>query len=174
MIREMTRGGALAVLGLAACSPPLDWREVRPIDSDVTALFPCKPQRLSRPVTLAGAKVQMDLVSCSAKDATYALAYARMPEPVQVSHALRQLRAAASANIGASAPSTAAWTVPGMTPNPLAEKLSLAGRGADGKSVQEQAVFFVKGLRIYQATLVGPEIDAQAAETFFNGLKLSS
>ena len=108
MIREMTWGGALVVLGLSACTPPLDWREVRPIDSEVTALFPCKPQRMSRQVALAGAKVQMDLVSCTAADATYAIAYARLPDPAQVSAALQQLRAAASANIGAATPSTQA------------------------------------------------------------------
>src|SRR6185295_13946246 len=119
-------------------------------------------------------RVQMDLVSCGAGDATYAIAYARVPDPAQVSAALQQLRAAAITNIGAATPTGADWTVPGMTPNPLAQKLAMTGRAADGKDVQEQAVFFVKGLRVYQATIVGPKIDAQAAETFFTGLKLLS
>jgi hypothetical protein len=32
----------------------------------------------------------------------------------------------------------------------------------------------VKGLRVYQATIVGPVLDKEAVETFFSGLKLTS
>jgi hypothetical protein len=61
-----------------------------------------------------------------------------------------------------------------MTPHPLAARLSLEGRGTDGAAVHEQAVFFARGLRVYQATVVGPVLDAEAADTFFSGLKLAS
>jgi hypothetical protein len=61
-----------------------------------------------------------------------------------------------------------------MTPNSRAEKLLLEGRGADGQPVREQVVFFVKGLRVYQATIVGERIDPEAAETFFGGIKFDT
>ena len=32
----------------AACTPTLDWREVRPEASGLVALFPCKPDRHAR------------------------------------------------------------------------------------------------------------------------------
>ncbi len=32
----------------------------------------------------------------------------------------------------------------------------------------------MRGLRIYQATIVGPVIENEAAETFFSGLKFTS
>jgi hypothetical protein len=162
--------GALLPL-LAACTPALDWREVRPADSDALALFPCKPGRYARTVPLAGAPVEMHLASCKAQDTTYAIAYATVAAPAQVTPALDQLRRAAAANIGAT-PTASDWTVGGMTPNPLAQKLAMQGHDAQGKPVQEQAVFFVRGLRVYQATMIGPMLDPAAAETFFSGLKL--
>jgi len=163
---------ALALLlPLVACSPALDWREVRPADSDALALFPCKPERFARRVPLAGAQVEMRLASCKAQDTTYAIGYATLVEPAQVTPALVQLRSAAAANIGGT-PAAADWTIAGMTPNPLAQKLVMQGHDAEGKPVHEEAVFFVRGLRVYQATMVGPALDPAAAETFFNGLKL--
>jgi hypothetical protein len=164
-------GGVLLVL--AACTPALDWREVRPVDSDAQALFPCKPGRHARTVQLAGAAVEMHLAACKAQDATYAVAYATLPEPAQVTPALDQLRRAAAANIGGT-PAASDWTIAGMTPNPLTQKLVMQGRDPEGKAVQEQAVFFVRGLRVYQATIVGPVLDPAAVDTFFGGLRLVS
>ena len=63
---------AVAVL-LAACSPSLNWREVRPEGSDAVMMFPCKPQRFARQVPLAGGKVEMHLSSCTVEGVTYAL-----------------------------------------------------------------------------------------------------
>jgi hypothetical protein len=164
-----TSGGVL--LMLAACTPALDWREVRPVDSDALALFPCKPGRYARTVQLAGSAVEMHLASCKAQDTTYAVGYATVPAPVQVTPALDQLRRAAAVNIDGT-PAATDWTIAGMTPNPLAQKIVMQGRDAEGKAVQEQAVFFVRGLRVYQATIVGPALDPAAAETFFSGLRL--
>jgi len=167
----MTAAGlAAALLG---CSPALDWREVRPEESGALAMFPCKPQRFTRRVPLAGAQVEMRLASCTVQDATYAIGYATLGDPRQVTPALGELSRAAAGNIGAS-PTPTAWSIAGMTPNPLAQRLVMSGHDAEGKPVQEQAVFFVRGLRVYQATVVGPALDAAAAETFFSGLKLLS
>lgn len=165
--------GAVVTLGLAACAPALDWREVRPVESEAVALFPCKPERALREVTLAGARVRMHLASCSAEAATYALGHALVADPSKVNAALAELRAASAANIGAQAATGTAWSVSGMTPNPLAEKLVMEGRDAQGETVREEAAFFVKGLRVYQATVVGPRLDREAVDTFFSGLKLT-
>jgi hypothetical protein len=165
---------AALLLAVAACSPALDWREIRPEDSGVIAMFPCKPKLFARQVPLAGAKVEMRLASCMAKDTTYAIGYANVVDPGQVTRAIEQLRGAAAVNIGAAPAGGVAWSVSGMTPNPLAEKVVMTGHDAEGKPIHEQAVFFVKGLRVYQATMVGPVLDPEAAETFFGGLKLVS
>ena len=162
------------VFALVACAPVLDWREVYTADGELLALFPCKPKVHARPVALAGFRVRMNLTACAAGATTYALAYATIGDPAKVTAALEELRDAAAANIEATARPGTAWRVPGMTLNVRAEKLQLQGRGADGQPVREEVVFFAKGTRVYQATVVGSRIDLEAADTFFAGLKLNA
>ncbi len=165
---------SLVACSLVACSPALDWRDVQPTDSGAAALVPCKPDRFARMVTLAGTTVQMVLASCSAAGTTYALSHAELDDPAKVAAALSELRAAAARNIGGAPHDARPFTVSGMTPNPLAERLAIEGRRADGHAVHEQAAFFARGMRVYQATVVGERIDPEAADTFFAGLKLPS
>ncbi|MDE2402296.1 MAG: hypothetical protein KGL90_11590 [Burkholderiales bacterium] len=75
-------------LGLAACSPALNWRTVRPPDaSGLEALFPCKPNKVDRLVQLpgqAGPRVLVHLLSCQAGEATWAVSYLNATELSQV------------------------------------------------------------------------------------------
>jgi hypothetical protein len=56
----------------------------------------------------------------------------------------------------------------------MSARLDLAGRRPDGAAVRQQAVFFAKGLRVYQASVVGETLSGEAVDTFFAGLKLPS
>jgi hypothetical protein len=168
------RACVVTALALAGCSPALNWREIRPEASELLALFPCKPDRFARTLMLAGGPVQIRLVSCAAEGVTYALTYAELNDVARVADALAQLRDAAAANIGGQAVAPASFSVSGMTPHPLAQLWNLHGHAADGAPVREQVGFFVKARRVYQATIVGEKIDAEAADTFFSGLKLGS
>jgi hypothetical protein len=172
MLRPISALALATVLQLAACSPALDWRELRPDGSGIALMLPCKPDRHARPLRLAGHSVRMEMLVCSADEATYALAFADLPEPAAVTAALLELRELAAANIAAPPTLTASLQVPGMTPNPQAARVSLAGRLPDGAAVQEQAVFFAKGLRVYQASVIGVRLSAEAADTFIAALKL--
>lgn len=168
-----TWGVVWTALGLAACSPALNWREVRPEGSDLVAMFPCKPDRFVRQVPLAGARVEMQLVSCAVDGVSYAVVQARVADPMQVGPALQALRDAAAGNIGGQAASVVPFTVGGMTPNPQAVRFVAEGRGADGTPVREQAGVFARGLQVYQATVVGPSLEGPAVETFFGGLRFA-
>jgi len=171
----MSGAVAAAAVLLAACSPALNWREVRPEGSDAVVMFPCKPQRLARVLLLAGNPVEMHLSSCTAEGVTYALSDAAVDSPVQAGPALRALSAAAANNIGAAADAASApLAIPGMTPNDAARRWSLQGRGADDKPVREELAVFTRGRRVYQATIVGPAIDTEAAGTFFSSIQLPS
>jgi hypothetical protein len=161
-----------AALVLAACSPALNWRETRLAEGDVTALFPCRPERFARDVQLAGSAVKMVLLSCEAAGATYGLGQADMADAGKVHAALGELRRSAAANVGGTAERIAALEVPGMTPNPLAERVAIAGHGRDGAPLVEQAGFFSRGTRVFQATVFGPKLDGEGVDTFFAGLKL--
>ncbi len=158
----------------AACTPALNWREVQPEGSELFAMFPCKPERYARKLPLAGEAVEMRMSSCVVDGVTYAVAYAAVGEPGKVDAALGELRDAAARNLGGATRETGDATVPGMTPNGFARRVSVAGSGARGEPLQEQAVFFAKGLRVYQASVVGAKVDGEAADTFIAGLRFAS
>ncbi len=162
---------AAASLALAACSPALDWREFQPEGSGVVANFPCKPDRHSRTVALAVQPVRMEMLVCDAGETKFALSYFDLADPAKVSDALGELRAHAVGNLGVQRDAAQPVGVPGMTPNPHALRVRIEGRQPDGTVIQEQAVFFSKGLRIYQATVLGQQVNAEAAETFLGGLR---
>lgn len=157
---------------LCACSPALDWREMQAEGSGVVATFPCKPDRHARTVPLAGQAVRMEMLVCSSGGATFALSFIDLGDPARVSETLVELQRLAATNIAAAEAASAPLQVPGMTPNTNAVRLRLAGRGPDGTVLSEQVGFFVKGLRVYQATVVGRSVPAEVAETFFAGLRL--
>ncbi len=162
---------SLALMGLSACSPALDWRETAAEGSGVVAMFPCRPDRHARTVELGGSKLKMEMLVCPAAGATYALSFVDVPDPARVGTALAELRAAALRNVQALQPAVVPARVPGMTPNAEAVRVSAAGRLPDGAAVQAQAVFFAKGLRVYQGSVIGATPAAEANEVFFAGFR---
>jgi hypothetical protein len=163
----------VALLALAGCSPTLDWRELRPEGSQARLMFPCRPASHARSVSLAGATVEMSMFACSAGGATYALTVADLGDPALVTPALAELGAALPANVRAAAPAASRpLAVPGMTPNAQAAHWRVEGRLPDGRAVQEQAALFAHGTRVYQAAVIGPALDAQAVEPFFDALRV--
>jgi hypothetical protein len=156
------------------CSPAWDWREFQPEGSGIVARFPCKPDRHSRLLPVVGESVQMEMIVCSAGDATFVLVYADLADPAHIAPALAELRALATANIAAQTTRSQSVMVPGMTANREALRVALDGRRPDGAVVQEQAAFFARGLRIYQASVLGAPLPAEAADTFIESLRLPS
>lgn len=163
---------ALVVVG--ACSPVHDWREVRVADGALQAQLPCKPATHVRKVQLAGQPVSLSLHVCSAGGQTWALAWADLRDPAQVGAALRELQAAAVANVGAAMPVALPLVVPGATPHAASARLSLAGQRADGRPVREQVAVFVRGTVVVQATVLGETLPDDAVETFFSSLRAGS
>jgi hypothetical protein len=164
----------IAALLATGCSPSLDWRETRAEGAGVIALFPCRPDRHTRPVVVAGAATRMEMLVCSAGGATFAVSFLDLADPATVTPALAELQATALGNIaGLSTQSTPAQ-VSGMTPNAQSAQVAMTGRLPDGAAVQEEAAFFVKGLRVYQASVIGARLAPEVAATFFAGLKLPS
>lgn len=173
MTRLLRIAASLAAVVTLACTPTLDWREVRPAGSSAQLMFPCKPASHARRVALAGAEVEMSMFACTAGKVTYALAFADVADPARVTPALGELVRAASANVQASAPPRPApGRARGTTPNGQAGHWQIVGRLPDGRSVHEQVEFFAFGTRVYQATVVGDRLDDEAAETFFSALRV--
>ena len=157
-----------------ACTPSLDWRDVRPEGSGLQALFPCKPDGHARHLPLASATVELTLFACTAGGSTYAVAFADVGQPQLVEPALAELMVAAARNIDAQGvPSIVPLHIAGMTPYSHAGRQAITGRLADGQAVQEQVAVFALGTRVYQATMVGARLEVQAIEMFFDALRLT-
>jgi hypothetical protein len=172
MRRALTTILALAYAA-AACTPTLDWRELRIDGTMLLALFPCKPSGHARNLALAGVTVEMTLTACSTGGATYAVSFADVGQPALVGKALDELAAAAARNIDAKgAPTSAPLQIEGMTPNPRAARWAIAGRRGDDQRVEEQVAVFSHGTQVFQATMVGAKLDSEAIDMFFGALRL--
>lgn len=156
---------------LVACAPALDWREVRPAHSGLTALFPCKPVGQARRVVLGTDTVQLELHACKAGAATWAVAIAQLDDPARVNPALLALREAAAMNLSASNVEPLELRIDGATPNPASQRVRCEGRMPDGRPVTAQVAVFAKGTRVFQATAVSATREPEAMETFFANLR---
>jgi len=170
--------GAAAGLGVAfaalACSPTYDWREARPEGSGVALMFPCRPAKTERTTRIGTAAVPVQLHSCSAGDAVFGLAAIDTADPVAVTPMLAALRAQTATNLAGTATEESAFSPPGATPNPRSARLAIVGSRPDGRRVVAQAAFFVKGLRLYEATVLNVDASGgrEAADTFFGAIRL--
>ncbi len=157
-----------AMLALTACSPGLDWREVRPEGADVLVMFPCKPTFSAHPATRAE-PVAMGLAQCEAAGQSFALSWAEVNDPAQVTGVLRQMRESLASKMSARRSDPRPLQVPGMTPNIEARQQVLIG----GQQ-QAQVAVFTRGRRVYQALMLGARPNAAAWEAFINSLRLGA
>ncbi|MDO8420514.1 MAG: hypothetical protein Q7S90_10805 [Rubrivivax sp.] len=162
--------GAAALL-LAACSPALDWRDVRPAGSGVSLLMPCKPAAQERSLPLAGAPVRLSLQACSANGQTWGIAHADVGDPARIGVALTELRASAVANLSGGAAEALPLQVRGATPQPASEHLRFDGRLPDGRPMQVELAVFAQGTRVYQATVLGERLPLEASQTYFGSIR---
>ena len=112
----------------------------------------------------------MQMHSCSADGATFSLAFFDVAEPSRVAPALAALRAALIGNVAGVATGRP-LIVPGATPNERSEQVRVEGRLPDGRPIVEHVAFFVRGLRLYEATAFGDSLTDEAVETFFASIK---
>jgi hypothetical protein len=169
-----TAGLLLAAAVLGACSPTLDWRQVRPEDSRLTMLFPCKPAAQTRRLLLDGHEVRMVLHVCSSGGQTWALSWADTGDPARVASALQALQTSAAANVDAAAGEGVPLVVRGATPNPASTRQQVQGRLPDGRPVQQLSAVFSYGTVVYQVIVLGAELPAEALDTFIGGVQVGA
>ena len=136
--------------------------------------MPCRPANQSRALNLAGAQVELRMLVCSEADHTFALASAALSDPAGVPRALQAMGLAARGNINGRVLATRAAQVKGMTPSTEAHHWRLEGRLPDGRPVVEEVVVFSHGLRVFQATVVGPVTDPRLTSPFFEALQVQN
>lgn len=157
---------------LAGCAPALDWRQFQPEGWPLQLALPCKPADQQRQIPLAGARVALRMLSCSADDHVFAVASTDVGDPARVEPALQALAAAARANVQATVLGEQAANVPGMTPQAAARRWRLRGQLPDARVVTEQLQVFAHGTRVFQASVIGPAADDTRTAPFFDALQV--
>lgn len=167
-----------ALLALAACNPTFNWREVRPDNTTLSLLLPCKPDKAEKTVPLGGQPVPLRMLGCDAGDATFAVAVADIGDATRAEAVLAQWQALTLANMkagpvgtGAGATQVASFRPPGMATGAPARLVKSSGQRADGRAVAGQAAYFSRGSQLFQVVLYAGVIDAEVAETYFSSLK---
>ncbi len=162
---------AAVCTALAACSPALDWRDVRPAGSSVQLQFPCRPTSQQRQLALAGAPVTLVLHACAAAEQTWGLGVADMADPARVGPALAELRASAAGNLSATPSRSAAWLPPGATPQAGSVRTRLLGKLPDAQAVQMEVLVFAHGTQVYQASVLGRQLSDEGVDTFVASIR---
>lgn len=164
-----------ASLLLPACGPAFNWRDVRPDNTSLRLLLPCKPDKAQRSVPLGGQPTELAMLGCDAGGATFALAVATVADASQIAAAQAGWQAATLSNMKASGPARITpLIVPGASVQPPAVLVQAMGQRADGQAVTSQAAYFVQGSQLFQAVIYAGKLQPEVAETFFASLKFDA
>lgn len=147
-------------LGLAACSPRWDWRELELADAELRARFPCKPAIK----TEAGA----GLAHCEQQGLRFSVAWEHLERPEHLQPALAQSAPRLAGRLGLAVQGRDEAT------SAPAGALAFPESGVyrlQGPQGQAQLLTWVRGMRIYQALVQGKTLDAEAAHEFQQGLQ---
>ncbi len=169
---------------MLACSPALNWREVRL--NGLVAMLPCKPDHAERKVPLGTQDVTMAMAGCEAAGALYAISHVQVADVARANAALAdwqesmlahfqkqtvqhepyQLRHA-SAAVPAAASSRGAIAAPtGL------EILNVQGKGPDGAPLQARLLWLAQGVDIYYVAVYAPKLQFDQFDMLFSELAL--
>lgn len=165
-------GSTLLAMVLAACNPTFNWREVRADGAELVALLPCKSDRASRQVVLAGLQIDLQMMGCEAGGGTFAVSHARLPDASRANEVLADWRLATLANMHAVAPREASFVPKGATALPSSVQTVAIGRRGDGLPVIAHAAWFARGDVVFSAVIYADSLSPEVAEAFFSGLVL--
>ena len=165
-------GAYLGVALLHGCSPTLNWRDIRPAQTPLLALFPCKPEQLERMVTLGAQPVLLKLLVCNAGEAKFTLAHVEAPDAANAAVILGQWKAATLANIGVQSSAEIPFALKGGNALPPSVAVQTNGIRPDGTAVTLHAVWFAAGTQIFQAAVYADAPTPQLADTYFDGLRI--
>lgn len=151
---------------LAACSPGLNWREVQL--GRLTTLLPCKPDRASRTVALAGQSPVMDMAGCEASGALFAISRVQAVDAAQAGALLRALRQASLDTVHARVLRPMANSGDAQTSlDVLAE-----GQRTDGSPLQVRFKWLQAGAEVYQLAAYAEHLSGEQTDNLVNEARL--
>ncbi len=161
----LSTGCVLAAL--LACSPTLNWRDVRPAGSAVRATLPCKPDAAQRMVGLAGQSVELNMLSCDVGDLTFAMASLRAPPGVPTQTVVDAWQQASAASLKVPTGQVQPW-VPELRLPPAAAMVvsgwQATGARPDGRAVKAHVFTLSRDGEVVQLAVYGPVAAAVLAQ----------
>lgn len=115
----------------------------------------------------------MQLHSCEAGGRVFALAHASTPAGTAPAEVLKALRVVTSTNIGPATQTETSQALPGLPSGHSSARLHWTTT-REGSVLNLDTLLFSAGTEVYQASIVGPSLDAEVADTFFSGLSLGN
>jgi hypothetical protein len=173
MLRVLQLAVLTAILALGACSPAFNWREVRPDNTPLSLLLPCKPDKAEKVVPLGGQNTTLFMLGCEAGGATFAVAVADVGDADKAAPILAQWQRLTLVNMQA-APDTVEVNplkLRGAAAKPSPLVVQARGKRAAGTDVSGQAAYFARGSQVFQVVIYAQEITPEVAETYFSSLK---
>ena len=168
---------ALLLLGLLACTPTLNWREVAAAPTGAHALLPCKPDHAERSVPLGGVPTDLVVNGCKAGDATFAIMATTVAAGRTPDELLQGWQQATLANMKATGEvQRQPFHPPGGLPLAHAQRVTAQGQGPGGTAVYAQAVWTARaaaggGTELVHLVMYSDRPQPDVGNTFLAGLK---
>lgn len=166
---------ALLTSLLMACSPEHNWRQVGFEGTALKSQLPCKPDRTTREVEMAGLRLQLQVAGCESGSAVLAVMTARLPAGADAHALLQGWQEATLAHVQALDVQRQPWNRPAWLPLASAGKVSAHGQRADGQPVSMQAAWGAiaenEQVRLVHAVVYDRSISPDMAQTLFDGVQ---
>lgn len=164
------------ILFLCACTPALNWRDIRWQSADGSALkaiLPCKADQATRQQHMENFKVDLSMMGCVANETTFTMSRITLTSPLDAPKVLAAWQAASMRNIRPkpSGVLAIAATVSGASAWPPTGRQAI-----DGEVTQAHMLWFAKqtasSLTLYQAATYSKNMSDEATTTFFESIQV--
>lgn len=160
---------------LVACSPEHNWRQVGFEGATLKSQLPCKPDRTTRDVDMAGLRLQLQVAGCESGSAVLAIMTARLPVGADANALMQGWQEATLANMHARDVQRDPWVMSGQLPLAAALRVAARGQRADGQPVAMQAVWGAvaehEQVRLVHAVVYDLTVAPELAQTLFDGVQ---
>lgn len=166
--------GLLMLVLAGACSPTWNWREIRVDSHGWAALFPDKPVKMTRSISLDGMPVTMSMQGAEVEGATFTVAMVDLPDDAEATreHAVSALRRGMMQTVQGAEVSARAVNLP---VSGLAWRVEVHGQvtlNGQVRPVVQHAGYTAYGRRAWQWVVVGPQPEPEVVNTFLDSFRL--
>jgi len=183
MRRQTRRPAALVLVAgmvLLACQPSYNWREIHEDDARYRIMLPARPVSMSRPIDLDGLKVTMAMTGARVDEALFTVGSIVLPaaEESLRTHATGAMRTAMERNVEGHDAQVTQVEVPVLDASgrtvgsAVGTHVEVAGRVA-GEPSHMSATFVARGNRAWQAVMISPVADPEAARLFHESFRIA-